>query len=181
MLISKVALALAILAAPLAALAADDGKGGPLYDTILAQDGKLFAAFNTCDMSTLGTMVADDLQFFHDQDGLSVGRDAFVRSVRNDVCGKFTRSLEPGSTEVWPIPAYGAIEIGVHRFHHSERADLLADAGVVLGGNGDGRPGGAVVGRQDARDEDGSSPVIDESQLEDDKVSPLTSATNVER
>jgi hypothetical protein len=51
----------------------DDGKGGPLYDTILAQDGKLFAAFNTCDMNTLGTMVADDLQFFHDQDGLSVG------------------------------------------------------------------------------------------------------------
>jgi hypothetical protein len=122
MLISKVALALAILAVPLATLAADDGKGGPLYDTILAQDGKLFAAFNTCDMSTLGTMVADDLQFFHDQDGLSVGRDAFVRSVRNNVCGKFTRSLEPGSAEVWPIPAYGAIEIGVHRFHHSDHS-----------------------------------------------------------
>jgi hypothetical protein len=42
--------------------------------------------------------------------------------VRNNVCGKFTRSLEPGSAEVWPIPAYGAIEIGVHRFHHSDHS-----------------------------------------------------------
>ena len=109
MIMLKVALVLALVAAPVATLAVEGGKSGPLYDTILAEDDKLFAAFNTCDTETLGLMVASDLQFFHDQDGLSIGRDAFMRALAANVCGKFTRSLEPGSAEVWPIPSYGAI------------------------------------------------------------------------
>jgi hypothetical protein len=121
-ILPKMALALALFVAPLTTLAADDGRSGPLYDTIIVQDGKLFAAFNTCDMRTLRAMVADDLQFFHDHDGLTVGRDAFMRSVSTNVCGKFTRSLEPGTAEVWPLPNYGAIEIGTHRFHHSDNS-----------------------------------------------------------
>ena len=122
MLTAKIVLALAIAAAPRAALAADEGKSGPLHDTILAQDAALFAAFNTCDLITLGAMVPEDLRFFHDKSGLSVGRDDFVESVKKNVCGQFTRSLEPGSAEVWPVPGYGAIEIGVHRFHHMDHS-----------------------------------------------------------
>jgi hypothetical protein len=122
MIVSRVMLALVLVVAPLAASGTDDGKGGALYDVVLAQDQQLFAAFNTCDLKTLDAMVADDLQFFHDHDGLSVGRAAFVHSVTNNVCGKFTRSLEPGSAEVWPVPGYGAVEIGVHRFHHVDKS-----------------------------------------------------------
>lgn len=99
---------------------ADDGKSGPLYDTIVAQDAKLFTAFNTCDLATLRDVVSADLQFFHDQGGLDVGRDTFINSVKNNVCGKFIRALEPGSVEVWPVPRYGAIETGVHRFKHPD-------------------------------------------------------------
>jgi hypothetical protein len=29
-----------------------------------------------------------------------------------------TRELVPGTLEVYPIADYGAVEIGVHRFHH---------------------------------------------------------------
>ena len=139
MIISNVALVLALVAAPLATLATDAGKSGPLYDTILAQDEKLFTAFNTCDKDTLGVMVAGDLQFFHDQDGLSIGRDAFMRSVTANVCGKFTRSLEPGSAEVWPIPAYGAIEIGVHRFHHADHSPDGLGKFMILWKQADGQ------------------------------------------
>ena len=116
----KIALALITVAAPFTTFIADDGKSGALFDTVIAQDSALFAAFNTCDMTTLADMVSDNLQFFHDHDGLSVGRDAFVQSVSKNVCGHFTRALEPGSAEVWPVPGYGAVEIGAHRFHHAD-------------------------------------------------------------
>lgn len=115
-MVPKMILAMVLALAPSMGVGAD--KSGALYDTVLAQDQRLFGAFNTCDLKTLGEMVTDDLQFFHDQDGLSVGRAPFLQAVSNNVCGKFTRSLEPGSVEVWRMPNYGAIEIGVHRFHH---------------------------------------------------------------
>jgi hypothetical protein len=99
-----------------------DGRSGALYDTIVAQDAALFAAFNTCKIDALGVMVSDDLAFFHDQGGLMQGRAAFLESVQKNVCGKFTRELVPGSAEVWPVPGYGAIEIGTHKFIHPDRA-----------------------------------------------------------
>src|SRR5689334_1488418 len=108
LMLAKMALALIMLAGPLTPIAGDDGKSGALYDTIIAQDTALFTAFNTCDMNTLVDMVSDNLQFFHDRDGFSIGRDTFVQSVKKNVCGHFTRSLQIGSVEVWPVPGYGA-------------------------------------------------------------------------
>ncbi len=51
----------------------------PLFKTILSLDTKLFAAYNRCDLTTLGAMVSDDLEFYHDQTGLSVGERALSR------------------------------------------------------------------------------------------------------
>lgn len=36
------------------------------------------------------------------------------------MCGKITRELIKESIEVYPIPGYGAIEIGRHRFHNNQ-------------------------------------------------------------
>ena len=117
----RMTLALVLACAPLVAVAAEpDGKSGPLYDTIVAQDTALFDAFNTCKLDTLASYVSPDLQFYHDKGGLDVGRETFIKSVKENVCGKFTRALEPGTAEVWPVPNYGAIEIGVHRFKHPD-------------------------------------------------------------
>jgi hypothetical protein len=49
----------------------------PLLMTIRSLDTKLFDAYNHCDLTTLGAMVSDDLEFYHDQTGLSVGKDRF--------------------------------------------------------------------------------------------------------
>src|SRR6202034_1384447 len=49
----------------------------PLFTTIQSLDTKLFDAYNHCDLTTLGTMVSDDLEFYHDQTGLSVGKEPF--------------------------------------------------------------------------------------------------------
>lgn len=97
-----------------------DGKSDPLYTTIAAQDHAVFDAFNHCDLKTLGSYFADDVEFYHDHDGLSVGKQKFLDAVKNNVCGKFTRVLVPGSLEVYPLSNYGALEIGTHQFVHTD-------------------------------------------------------------
>lgn len=87
-----------------------------LRDTVTALDAKLFAAYNTCDLETLGAMVADDLEFYHDKNGLMTGKAAFVDSISKYICGKVKRALVPGTLEVHPLKGYGAVEIGTHTF-----------------------------------------------------------------
>ena len=63
-------------------------------------------------------MVADDLEFYHDKTGLSVGKQKFLAAIQKNICGKVRRDLVPGTLEVYPIKGYGAVELGTHRFHH---------------------------------------------------------------
>jgi len=90
---------------------------------IAALDTALFDAFNRCDLERFGTFFADDLEFYHDHDGLIRSRQTLVAAVKNNICGKVRRELVPGTLEVHPIPGYGAVEIGVHRFHHPGHDD----------------------------------------------------------
>jgi ketosteroid isomerase-like protein len=89
-----------------------------LTQTVMTLDTKLFDAYNRCDLKTLGAMVSDDLEFYHDQTGLMVGKAPFLQASQNNICGKVQRTLVPGSLEVYRLKGYGAVEIGVHRFHH---------------------------------------------------------------
>ena len=100
-----------------------NARSGTLFETIQSQDTALFTAYNHCDLKTLGSMVSDDLEFYHDQTGLSAGRDPFIAAIRQNICGKVQRTLVPGSLEVYPLKGYGAVEIGVHRFHHPGRPE----------------------------------------------------------
>ena len=89
-----------------------------LYQTVAALDAKLFNAVNNCDIKTVDSMWADDAEFYHDKTGLMVGRENIVNAIKNNLCGKVTRQLVPGTLEVYPLNGYGAVEIGVHRFYH---------------------------------------------------------------
>jgi len=86
-------------------------------------DADLFGAMNKCDMEKFASYWADDLEFYQDKDGLSLGRNLMVDNTQKNVCGKFLRELVPGSLEVHAIPNYGAIEIGTHRFLHPYAQD----------------------------------------------------------
>jgi ketosteroid isomerase-like protein len=96
-----------------------------LTRTVAALDTKLFDAYNHCDLKTLGSMVADDLEFYHDQTGLMVGKAAFLEAIQNNICGKVERTLVPGSLEVYRLKGYGAVEIGVHRFRRAGHPEDL--------------------------------------------------------
>ena len=94
-----------------------------LLQNIAEQDRRLFDAYNNCDLETLGAMVTDDLEFYHDKTGLAVGRKVFVDSIKNNICGKVRRVLVPGSMEVYRLNQYGAVEMGKHRFQHPGHED----------------------------------------------------------
>jgi len=101
-----------------AAQAQSDAPSDALFKTVQSLDTQLFDAYNHCDLAKLGTMVADDLEFYHDKTGLSVGKAPFIAAIKQNICGKVERTLVPGSLEVYPLKDYGAVEIGIHRFHH---------------------------------------------------------------
>jgi hypothetical protein len=89
-----------------------------LTKAVTTLDKELFDAYNNCDLAKLGTLVVDDLEFYHDKTGLAVGKQVFLDAIKNNICGKVTRKLVEGSLEVYPLNGYGAVEIGVHRFYH---------------------------------------------------------------
>jgi len=95
-----------------------------LTQAITALDKHLFAAYNTCNIEKLGTLVTDDLEFYHDKTGLAVGKQPFLDAIKKNICGKVTRELVQGSLEVYPLHGYGAVEIGLHRFRHPGDSDV---------------------------------------------------------
>ena len=109
-----------------------------LFKTIQSLDTQLFDAYNHCELATLSSLVADDLEFYHDVTGFSPGRQSLVDGVKKNICGKVTRELVPGSLEVYPIAKYGAVEIGIHRFRHPGSTDAGEAKFITLWQNKDG-------------------------------------------
>jgi ketosteroid isomerase-like protein len=120
--------------------AQSDSHPDALFKTIQTLDTKLFDAYNHCDLTTVGAMVSDDLEFYHDQTGLEVGKAPFLAAIKQNICGKVERTLLPDTLEVYPLKGFGAVELGMHRFHHPGRPeDGMGDAKfVTLWQNKDG-------------------------------------------
>ena len=111
----------------------------PLFDTVQRLDTKLFAAYDHCDLTTVSSMVAEDLEFYHDVTGFSAGRQSLLDGLKQNICGKVTRQLVPGTLQVYPIAHYGAVEIGVHRFYHPGDPTNIGEAKfITLWRNEDG-------------------------------------------
>jgi ketosteroid isomerase-like protein len=104
-----------------------------LTATVTALDAKLFNAYNHCDLKTLGEMVSDDLEFYHDQTGLAVGKAPFVASIQQNICGKVERTIAPGTLEAHVLNHFGAVEIVNHYFHKpGQPADQGGEARAVM-------------------------------------------------
>jgi hypothetical protein len=94
-----------------------------LHDTIARMDSILFDAYNTCKLDVFESLISDDIEFYHDRGGLSTSKKELVQSIKNNICGKVTRELLKGSIEVYPIPNYGAVQMGAHRFFNNQEAE----------------------------------------------------------
>lgn len=103
--------------------------GEDLRRTVAELDDRVFTAFNERDLDRFVTFFSEDLEFYHDADGLS-GYNELVESSRRLFAQEspLRRELVVGSMEVHPVPGYGAIQIARHEFCHREAGAL--DCGV---------------------------------------------------
>jgi hypothetical protein len=115
-----------LLAAPLVATgqsaSSTDGlRSGALFDSLARMDSVLFdASFVSCAPATANAIFSDDVEFYHDVQGLEVGdqvRESTRRLTASCPRGHGVRRvLIPGSLRVYPIAGYGAVQMGTHRF-----------------------------------------------------------------
>ena len=94
-----------------------------LDKAIASLDAALFDSYNRCDLEKFATFFADDVEFYHDQGGVTLGKEKLTESVKKNICGKVTRELVPGTLQVHHMKGYGAVEMGVHRFHRPGHED----------------------------------------------------------
>ncbi|WP_224482649.1 class A beta-lactamase-related serine hydrolase [Robertkochia aurantiaca] len=101
-----------------------------LFQQIMKADSLLFdAGFNNCDIQALSGVVSDSITFYHDQSGITQGKNAFMETTRKNICGisyRPLRKLLPEYTEVYALKrngkVYAAIQKGIHEFYARERA-----------------------------------------------------------
>lgn len=105
-----------------------------LYDAIVHMDSVYFNAYNTCDMATQAAIYSDSIEFYHDKGGLMTSKKDLLQALKDNICGKVTRVLVPGSIEVYPVGNWGAVEIGLHRFinHVESETPSKPDKFIVI-------------------------------------------------
>lgn len=94
-----------------------------LFNQIRIADSSLFYASNNCDSLNYKKYFTDDLEFYHDLGGLTIGIKNELQSFK-EMCARnsaIRRELVKGSLEVYPLKNFGAVEIGVHRFYHTNK------------------------------------------------------------
>lgn len=97
-----------------------------LFDELASKDSTFFeAVFTTCDLDSIGKLITDDFEFYHDKWGqIANSKLEFVESIRN-LCARqesgvdyrARRELARDSVAVYPLTNYGAIQMGTHRFY----------------------------------------------------------------
>jgi hypothetical protein len=105
-----------------------------LNKVVASLDAALFDSYNRCDLQKFAAFFVDDVEFYHDQDGVTLGKEKLTESIKKNICGKVTRELVPGSLQVYHMKGYGAVEMGVHRFHHPGHDDTepVGEAKFIL-------------------------------------------------
>lgn len=103
-----------------------------LHEEIVRMDSLFFDAYNNCKMDVQTAIYSDSIEFYHDKGGLSTSKQEILTATKNNICGKVTRQLVPGSIEVYPINGYGAIEMGMHKFFNNQEPNATQHAGKFI-------------------------------------------------
>jgi ketosteroid isomerase-like protein len=104
-----------------------------LYDQVVKLDSIFFNAYNTCDMDLQAKFYSDSIEFYHDKTGLSTSKKDVLEATKKNICGKVTRELVKGSIEVYPLKGFGAVEIGMQKFHNNmEKQSTPSHAGKFI-------------------------------------------------
>lgn len=101
-------------------------ESSDMHQKLVALDKTYFDAYNSCDLVTQANLYSEDIEFFHDRGGLSTDKQGIIDALEKNICGKVTRTLVDGSLEVYPIPDYGAVVMGLHSFANNQEPDAIS-------------------------------------------------------
>lgn len=133
----KILFSLLIMLSAGASVSAQTNKQ-ELSDTILHKDSAFWKAYNECDVDKFRSYFSDDIEFYHDKGGITLGIEKMLTSFKNNLCSnnnfRLRREAVEGTVKVFPLEnngvIYGAILSGEHVFYviekGSERLDGLA-------------------------------------------------------
>lgn len=100
-----------------------------LQTTILHRDSLFWRAYNTCNADSMTLFLVDDLEFYHDKGGPTLGLQKFNETTRTGLCGntanwQLRREAVPSTVKFFPMynsgTLYGAILLGDHVFYVQE-------------------------------------------------------------
>jgi hypothetical protein len=95
--------------------------------TIMEKDSLFWTGYNTCNYDRIGEYIADDIEFYHDKGGITLGKSSLVDSIRKNLCIKSNfrtrREADPKTVKIYLLKnsnvIYGAIISGEHYFFNS--------------------------------------------------------------
>lgn len=106
---------------------------------ILGTDSLFWNAYNNCDIDNMIQYVTDDVEFYHDKNGILIGKENFKAAFQKNLCGnnnyRLRREPVKNSINVFLLKSgdtlYGALITGQHLFYVSdsikkERLDGIA-------------------------------------------------------
>lgn len=100
-----------------------------LFNELKSSDSLIFErAFNNCDFSSIESVLYDDFEFYHDQNGVMENKEAFITIMKQGICSSWERKpirkIVEGTIKVFPLYErgllYGAIQSGEHEFFIKE-------------------------------------------------------------
>jgi ketosteroid isomerase-like protein len=92
--------------------------GQQLVDLIAELDRKLVTAYSKCDLETFLSMMAPDVENYHDEVGRVVGREGAKKILVEGLCDLIKNGIQPrieliaGSLEVYRMANVGALDFG---------------------------------------------------------------------
>jgi ketosteroid isomerase-like protein len=103
-----------------------------LDKAVTALDTALFDAYNACDLAKFSSLLDDNVEFYHDQGGVTLGKEKLTQSIKDNICGgDVRRELVPGTLQIYYMKGYGAVEIGVHRFYHPKTNGAVGEGRFI--------------------------------------------------
>jgi hypothetical protein len=99
-----------------------------LKSTLFEKDSLFWKSYNSCDLVSFRKFFTDDIEFYHDKGGVTLGIEALTNSISQNLCGKqgfkLRRAVVPGTLNIYPLEKngtiYGALVSGEHDFFVTE-------------------------------------------------------------
>jgi hypothetical protein len=128
------ALAIAVLSVPNAWAQQAISLPADAEREVRAADAAYWAGYNGCNAAAMADTIAEDVEFYHDKGGVTRSRKALVDSVMVNICGTagvhVRREADP-DIRFEPIPGYGAVLSGGHRFYMAKAGGPERETGTA--------------------------------------------------